>query len=319
MALKSKDQLIAVAGLTRHENGLEFSESFTFERWEELGGSLKRVEGAIQWWIGDWICHGEQKWGDKYKATIEATGYEYQSLRILKHVSSKIELLRRRNKLSWSHHREVAPLESKEQNKWLKKAESEGWSHRELRTALRREPIRLAAECASLVDSVKPSPVIVADPPWQYDYSKSDSRKIENQYPTMELDEIAALEVPSLDDSVLFLWATSPKLEESLYVVDAWGFDYKTCMVWVKDKIGMGYYARQQHELILIATKGDLPTPDPKKRPSSVLTAPRGEHSAKPDEFVVLIESMYPTFRGLWLELFARTPRAGWQQWGSDI
>ncbi len=60
------------------------------------------------------------------------------------------------------------------------------------------------------------------------------------------------------DDSVLFMWATSPKLREAMQVVEAWGFDYKTCMVWVKDKIGMGYYARQQHELLLIAKRGDI-------------------------------------------------------------
>ena len=114
----------------------------------------------------------------------------------------------------------------------------------------------------------------------------------------MTLDEIKALTIPSADDAVIFLWVTSPKLAEGLEVMDAWGFSYRTSMVWVKDRIGMGYYARQQHEFLLIGRRGSLPVPDPEDRPASVVTAARGEHSAKPDEFYDLIERMYRSPRG---------------------
>lgn len=161
-------------------------------------------------------------------------------------------------------------------------------------------------------------PVLYADPPWQYEHVKTDSRAIENQYPTMTLNAICALQVSrsATDDAVLFLWATSPKLAEAMSVIAAWGFNYRTCMVWVKDKIGMGYYARQQHELLLIATRGDLPVPLPAHRPASVVTAPRGKHSEKPDVFYELIERMYPEFQRR--ELFARQHRAGWLTWGNQ-
>jgi N6-adenosine-specific RNA methylase IME4/ParB-like chromosome segregation protein Spo0J len=161
-------------------------------------------------------------------------------------------------------------------------------------------------------------PVVYADPPWRYEHAESDSRAIENQYPTMPLDAICALPVGDVatEDCILFLWATSPKLEEALRVVNAWGFTYRTCMVWVKDKIGMGYYARQQHELLLIATRGSIPPPPPEARPSSVLTAPRLEHSAKPEEAYALIERMYPDLPKL--ELFCRSPRDGWAVWGNE-
>lgn len=162
----------------------------------------------------------------------------------------------------------------------------------------------------------KTYPVIYADPPWQYGFSKSDSRKIENQYPTMTLDEICDLEVPASDDAILFLWTTSPKLEDSFKVVNAWGFEYKTCAVWDKQKIGMGYYFRQQHEILLVCKKGDIPAPDPANRPGSVFSFKRDKHSAKPHEVAEMIEAMYPEFSKL--EIFCRSPRDGWDVWGNQ-
>lgn len=160
--------------------------------------------------------------------------------------------------------------------------------------------------------------VICADPPWRYDFSNTENREIENQYPTMSIEDICALAIPAADDCVLFLWATSPKLPEALRVINAWGFEYKTNMVWVKDKIGMGYYARQQHELILIATKGNLPTPLPEDRPSSIINAQRTIHSTKPQELYDLILKMYPQY-GKPLEMFAREKREGWFVWGNEV
>ncbi len=162
-------------------------------------------------------------------------------------------------------------------------------------------------------------PVIYADPPWRYDFSKSPSRDIENQYPTMTLEEICNLDVASLahDDSVLFLWATSPKQKEALQVIESWGFEYKTQAVWVKDKMGMGYYFRQQHELLLVATKGNLPTCGSSGRVSSVIHSPRGVHSSKPDIVYEIIEQMYPDYRKV--ELFARQKTEGWVSWGNEV
>ena len=161
--------------------------------------------------------------------------------------------------------------------------------------------------------------VIYADPPWQYDSSESDSRVIENQYPTMTLDEICNLDVASIthEDAVLFLWTTSPKLKEAFRVLEAWGFDYRTCAVWDKEKTGMGYYFRQQHELLLVATKGKLPTPLPETRPPSVIRFPRGEHSQKPEVVYLMIEEMYSDLPKI--ELFCRSPREGWAAWGNQI
>ena len=141
-----------------------------------------------------------------------------------------------------------------------------------------------------------------------------------NRYPTMTLEEICALRVGEIahENAVLFMWATSPKLAECMEVIKAWGFNYRTDMVWVKDKIGMGYHVRERHEDLLIAKRGELPPPPVEARPDSVIEAPRLEHSAKPHVFYDLIDSMYPSVRKI--ELFGRAPkqREWWTTWGNQ-
>jgi len=159
--------------------------------------------------------------------------------------------------------------------------------------------------------------VIYADPPWKYEGGTNPTRIIENQYPTMDTKDICNLKIPSANNSILFLWVVNPKLEEGLQVINAWGFEYKTNMVWVKDKIGMGYYARGRHELLLIATKGSPGAPEPENRPDSVIEFPRTEHSKKPELVYELIEKMYLGHK--YLELFARNKRDKWTSWGDEI
>jgi len=159
--------------------------------------------------------------------------------------------------------------------------------------------------------------VILADPPWKYDFSETQSRKIEDKYPTLELSEIKALAVPSADDAVLLLWATAPKLREALEVMSAWGFEYKTNAVWDKMKIGMGYWFRGQHELLLLGVKGDVSPPAEALRRSSVITEERTEHSKKPEVIYEMIEQMFPDAK--YLELFARKDRPKWVSWGNEL
>ncbi len=161
-------------------------------------------------------------------------------------------------------------------------------------------------------------PVIYCDPPWRYEYIETESRAIENQYPTMSLEEICALSINeiALDDCVLFMWATSPKLEEAFKVLAAWGFAYRTCAIWDKEVIGMGYYFRQQHELLLVATRGNVPAPPPTARVSSILRVKREQHSKKPQAMAEIIEAMYPTLPKV--EMFCRNKRDGWSVWGNQ-
>jgi N6-adenosine-specific RNA methylase IME4 len=159
--------------------------------------------------------------------------------------------------------------------------------------------------------------VIYADPPWRYEFTESVDREIENQYPTLDLEEIKSIKIPSAKDSILFLWSPAPKLEEAIQVVNSWGFNYRTCAVWMKEQIGMGHYFRLQHELLLIAIKGSPGTPTEKDRIPSIIKSPRTKHSEKPKIFYDIIERMYPDSNRL--ELFAREKRKDWTSWGNEI
>jgi N6-adenosine-specific RNA methylase IME4 len=165
-------------------------------------------------------------------------------------------------------------------------------------------------------------PVIYADPPWAFDVYDAESgldRCAAAHYPTLELEEICALPVADLatPDAVLFLWSTCPHLKKALQVLDAWGFEYRTNIVWVKNQPGLGYWVRNQHELLLIGARGDMRSPAEDARPPSVITAPKREHSHKPDEAYALIERMYPDLPRI--ELFARgEARPGWVVWGNE-
>ena len=162
-------------------------------------------------------------------------------------------------------------------------------------------------------------PVILADPPWGFEHCESLSRDPQGPYPLMNLQQILKFEVLNVctPDTVLFLWSPSSKLSEAIRVIEAWGFSYRTCMVWAKPSIGAGYWVRQQHELLLIAKRGNPPVPAPRDRPPSLINAPRTDHSEKREEFYRIIEHMYPGLPKL--ELFARKPREGWEAWGNEV
>jgi N6-adenosine-specific RNA methylase IME4 len=138
----------------------------------------------------------------------------------------------------------------------------------------------------------------------------------------MPTEDICKLPVGDLttDDAILFLWTTNTHLyPDAFKVMEAWGFEYKNNMVWVKNSSGqgMGYYAINNHESLLICKKGSAPYPVLDGRPSSVFQAPRGKHSEKPEVVYEIIEKMYPEFPKL--ELFARKKRTGWDAWGNSV
>lgn len=159
--------------------------------------------------------------------------------------------------------------------------------------------------------------VILADPPWRYGFAPSASRRIENQYPTMDLGDILRYQFPCAENAVLFLWGTAPKLPEALQVMAAWGFEYKSSAVWNKVRVGMGYWFRGVHELLLVGTRGHFSPPPPAARVPSIITETRGRHSAKPAAVYELIERAYPDAPKL--ELFARARRPGWQAIGNEV
>lgn len=304
------------------ETSLVLPDSLTYDAWEEVGRVLGRMERSVQWWIGDWVRFGERSYGEMYSQAIEETGRDYGTLRNDVWVAERFDLSRRRDNLSFGHHQEVAADPPSIADAWLDQAEAGGWTRDDLRKARRR------AKAAEVTVPTLPAgkyAVILADPPWQYDFVEADNRAIENQYPTLGAEDIACLEdsdgrpVADLaaDDAVLFLWATNPKLTEAMRVIEGWGFQYVTNLVWVKDRIGMGYWARQRHELLLVATRGSMSPPPEHQRPDSVIEFPRGRHSAKPPTVHEMIEAIWPDTPKV--EVFAREGRAGWSVFGNQV
>jgi N6-adenosine-specific RNA methylase IME4 len=157
-----------------------------------------------------------------------------------------------------------------------------------------------------------PYSTIVADPPWRFgSFTKADPAK---QYSTMSLDEIRAMPVGTIaaTDAHLWLWGVNGLMEEAFTVVRAWGFKPVTMVTWCKPAPGVGHYLRNNTEHIVFATRGKPMTPDDKPL-STWYVWPRAAHSAKPSGFGDLVERVSP---GPYVELFARSPRLGWDSWG---
>lgn len=161
--------------------------------------------------------------------------------------------------------------------------------------------------------------VIYADPPWSYGGSMNRETygTADMHYPTMALGEICDLPVPDIceENAVLYLWATSPLLPEALKVMEAWGFIYKASFIWDKQKHVMGHYNSVRHEFLLVGTKGSC-LPEVTKLYPSVVSEERTEHSAKPDTFRDIINTLYPSATKI--ELFSRKPCEGWDVWGNQ-
>jgi N6-adenosine-specific RNA methylase IME4 len=176
----------------------------------------------------------------------------------------------------------------------------------------RLEVLRQAKELDAAPPELPTGPfqVIVADPPWRYESGSS------LPYPTMDIQEIKAMPVAEIADenAILWLWTTNTHLRAAFDVVEAWGFEYRTLLTWVKDRMGRGEWLRGQTEHCMLAVRG---------KPvflignhTTVLEAVRREHSRKPEEFYAIVENTSP---GRKVELFCRERRQGWHVYGHDF
>jgi len=162
--------------------------------------------------------------------------------------------------------------------------------------------------------------VVYADPPWKYVTWSSDTgmdRAADNHYPTMEVDEIANYKVSAAKDCILFLWVTVPHLENAFKVMRSWGFAYKSACAWHKPVPAHGHWFPNRLELLLIGVRGDVPAPAKGEQPPQVLILPKGVHSEKPAAFAKMIETLYPNVPKV--EMFARSPRPGWDVAGNEV
>ena len=163
--------------------------------------------------------------------------------------------------------------------------------------------------------------VISVDPPWNYESENKNKtsfdsvgRRVANPYPEMTTQEIKAIELPLMKDSIVFLWTTHKFLPDALEILKEWNLEYKGTLVWNKEKMGMGAWFRMQCEFCLVGIKGKPYWENTKHR--DILNESRRQHSRKPDSFFTMVEEIT---MGRRLEYFSREKRNGWEVFGNDI
>ncbi len=340
---KQSDELVSARSFHATAVGLEVIGEPTYEEWLDFGLKLGRVDGAIQWWIGDWAAaEGRVKKGvqsEAYDFLEEQTGLARNTVRKCKNVASSVNLDLRRSRLSWTHHEAVAALSPTEQDSWLGEAEANDWSASELKREIRQARNGAGAidgECdggfwysgeeglQKLLETGLQFGAIYIDPPWKYS-NQSTRAATDNHYSTLTVDEIAELPVAGLsaEKSHLHLWTTNAFLSDALRLLETWGYEYRGVFVWAKGtveegeakpQIGIGNYWRVSHEFMVLGIRGGVTFLD--KSLPSWLMVPRKRHSKKPDEVRALVERASPGPR---LEMFARVVSPGWHCWGDEV
>ncbi len=168
---------------------------------------------------------------------------------------------------------------------------------------------------------VGPFRVIVADFPWPYDNSdQHDGSRGHIPYPAMSIEQGLAMagEIEKLaheDGCILAFWVTNAFIPEAVGMVQAWGFSWRTMFTWDKQRDGIGTWGRGRTEHLIIAERGEIEA-HTLNEVSTLITAPRREHSRKPDEVMELLRVHCP---GPYLDMFAREPRSGWASWGAEV
>ena len=314
--------------IVRHEkarfekNALIISDTITLPEWKDLGQALRQVEGCVQFWIGDWAMYGDKrgftgKYTDPkvYDELEEITGIDRRTIQDYKTVSYRTSAGRHADS-GFSHHREVAKLPPEKQETYLKKASEENLSVRDLREQVRKDSVTFTENIEMPNDKYD---LVYADPPWQYGNSMPNYYTEQaNYYPLMSIDQICQMPIKEIinKDAVLFLWVTSPMLQDAFKVIEAWGFKYKTSFVWDKIKHNMGHYSSVRHEFLLLAIRGSYPLHNLKLY-DSVYSEERTEHSKKPQFYYQMIEDIYCNAKKI--ELFSREKREGWYSYGNQL
>lgn len=273
------DNELVYSGFKLLKNGLEAIGTPTFEQWNEAGNFIKRANGAVHFWIGDWLNYGEHTYGEKYTQAIDETSFNYGTLRNDAYVAKHIDLSRRRDNLDWGIYQEVAPFEPNKQEELLKKAKDTKMTVRKLRKQKHKilldnvRPNTTTDENLILGDSITELGLlpddsidcVITDPPYGIDYQsnfKIDKfEKIQNDKENtfILLDKVCAILQNKIKiNSHLYFFTSWKVLYKHEEIIGKY-FDIKNLLVWEKNNWSMGdlegNYA-EQYELIIFANKG---------------------------------------------------------------
>lgn len=169
--------------------------------------------------------------------------------------------------------------------------------------------------------------IIYCDPPWDYKgqtqhagHGGGSTGGAVSHYGTLTIEQLKRIDIRAIanKDCLLFLWSTSPHLDQAIDLMKAWGFQWATVgFVWDKQRVNPGFYTMSQVEMCLIGKMGKIPRPRGARNVRQFLSEMRGDHSAKPSEVRDRIDLMFPSQKKI--ELFARKKVVGWDAWGEEI
>lgn len=305
---------------------------FVGSSWDDHTRAWRAVTQEIedrQWLLGAIADSLTRSYGEQ---SIERFAHEVkckpQTVWQYAYVYQRFRNYERSENLSWSHH--LIASYSDDPASALTEAENKKLTVSGLRLIVKRETERKRLQEKSIIDELRALgkyrailfKAIVIDPPWPY--SDQGSRvSTNNHYDSLSVETLAALPVGDLaarDGCHLYLWVTNAFMRHALTLVDAWGFEEKTIITWVKESregklnYGFGHYFRNATEHMIFAVRGNMPTLCHDQ--SNVLFSGRSRHSQKPESAYRLIERMSPA---PYLELFGRRKRRGWVVWGDEV
>lgn len=321
-----------------------------YYRWTEIGNVLRRIGKAHQWWLGDWLLYGERKFPTQYSQVLAHTDYEDEgSLRDIAWVARQFaDVSLRNDRLTFSHHREVArlmPIDKDVALQMLVDAEHNGWSVRQLREYVRVyiSELERAERKQSLLTGVMKDVgdydvemalvtyhVLLAFPEWEMDYTGSDDMQSVVHPNQMKAADLCALPISDIasQDAVLFLVVPPTRIPDALTVIKAWGFDYRTSICVEYPRTTRGRYVMNNHKVVMIARRGikldDIPDTG-KPYSLQLLDYSQAEYyyctgndSPAIENIFTLVNAMYPDMDKL--SLFrVDYQRKGWTSWQPTI
>jgi N6-adenosine-specific RNA methylase IME4 len=303
--------------------GLVLADGLSFNVWETIGKDLKLCEGAVLWWLGDWLNYGDRAYGEMYTQALEASDYSLSTLQNAKWVAGRVESSLRSELLPYKAHQEVASLDPSQQAEVLTIAAEKNLTVREIRRLA--SAIRYPA-ITGVIPPAGKYECIVIDPPWPME--KIEREVAPNQagpgipvfeYPTMQEDQLIAfgetMKAMTDDNCHLFCWTTHKHLPMALRLLEVWGFSYVCTLVWHKNG-GFQPFGLPQYncEFVLYARHGSPKFVDTKDF-MCCFNAQRREHSRKPDSFYDVVKRVTGGRR---IDVFSREPRDGFDQYGNE-
>ena len=274
-----------------------------FEQWLTKVKSFTSASLCAQWWVGDLLNIGEERWADQYQQIVNDLGVEYQTLKNWKWVAKNVAPEIRREELTWQHHLFVASLGPKDQQTWLDRAVSKKMSSGDLRSAIKtknqREAEKRRAEEDEQQDDqetgIKRYRVILVNPNWR----------------ELSVEHLAELRLPADQESACLLVVPANKVREGVLLFENWNFVLATTAILIYPKVIEREWFRTSHDVLLFGVRGDMRCPPAEKTVSSVINC----KSAGTDVLYDVLELMFPAKnkkKVVRCDLFGQEEREGW-------